>query len=494
MFEGRNVRILIGPPGTGKTYSLIQKVKEYLAMGIPPEEIAYCSFTTRAANEAISRAQQEFDLPRKRFMYFRTLHSLAFKLLQLNKNQVMRREHYKEFGEIIGMEFTNSYSNETERPTFIGDQGDLCLACYAYARARKIPIEQAWYEIEKPQIPPLSYVLEFADDLAKYKRKHDIYDFSDFLENCAKAINVKVFILDEAQDLTRQQWEFFDIVSRKATDIWIAGDDDQAIYNWAGADVRTFINLKGERTVLPVSHRLPKAIFDFSNSIIEQVSVRISKEWNPFNTLGNVLYLANLDNLKLQNGKSWLLLARYQHQLKQLRKMAYDQGVVFKDENRDLWSNQEAYVFAINRWKHFQQTKEISANDVVMISEFSTKIVEPRRISSMFSAHEFGDLISQDWEQVLDLLTHEQVSYVRALEANNEPLSGPGRVVISTIHAAKGGEADNVVILDGLTSDTYQSYLRDPDNEHRVFYVGCTRAKETLYIVPSNSPRRYFSY
>ena len=55
-------------------------------------------------------------------------------------------------------------------------------------------------------------------------------------------------------------------------------------------------------------------------------------------------------------------------------------------------------------------------------------------------------------------------------------------IEISTIHATKGREADNVIILPDMTYTTYKGMLKDPDNEHRVFYVAATRAKQNLYI------------
>ena len=62
------------------------------------------------------------------------------------------------------------------------------------------------------------------------------------------------------------------------------------------------------------------------------------------------------------------------------------------------------------------------------------------------------------------------------------------RVRLSTIHAAKGGEATNVVLLTDLTENTMRSYEKNPDDENRLFYVGATRTKENLHII---EPKKY---
>ena len=59
------------------------------------------------------------------------------------------------------------------------------------------------------------------------------------------------------------------------------------------------------------------------------------------------------------------------------------------------------------------------------------------------------------------------------------------RINLSTIHGAKGGECDNVVLLTDLTRNTQKGYDKNPDDEERLFYVGATRTKQTLHIVSS---------
>ena len=47
-------------------------------------------------------------------------------------------------------------------------------------------------------------------------------------------------------------------------------------------------------------------------------------------------------------------------------------------------------------------------------------------------------------------------------------------------------ERNNVVLLTDLTHNTNKSYLKNPDDESRLFYVGATRTKENLHIIRPN--------
>ena len=76
--------IVLGPPGTGKTHTLLEKVDDYLKT-TNPDRIGYFAFTKKAANEAKGRAMDKFNLSEDDLPYFRTLHSLAFRMLGIKK-------------------------------------------------------------------------------------------------------------------------------------------------------------------------------------------------------------------------------------------------------------------------------------------------------------------------------------------------------------------------------------------------------------------------
>ena len=74
--------IILGPPGTGKTTTLLNLVDEFIQKGTRPRQIGYFSFTKKAATEAATRAAQKFSLDMDNDLdNFRTLHSYDFRMI-----------------------------------------------------------------------------------------------------------------------------------------------------------------------------------------------------------------------------------------------------------------------------------------------------------------------------------------------------------------------------------------------------------------------------
>ena len=71
-------------------------------------------------------------------------------------------------------------------------------------------------------------------------------------------------------------------------------------------------------------------------------------------------------------------------------------------------------------------------------------------------------------------------------------MRGNPRIKLSTIHGAKGGEADNVIVLSDLSNKFMEEAHRNPDAMRRLFYVAVTRSKKNLFLVAPKDVGRAF--
>ena len=79
-----------------------------------------------------------------------------------------------------------------------------------------------------------------------FKKSKNLLDFTDMLDIFIKEETIPqldIIFVDEAQDLTTKQWKVIERINEYCKFRYIAGDDDQAIYRWAGADVKRFLNI-----------------------------------------------------------------------------------------------------------------------------------------------------------------------------------------------------------------------------------------------------------
>jgi superfamily I DNA/RNA helicase len=103
-----------------------------------------------------------------------------------------------------------------------------------------------------------------------------------------------------------------------------------------------------------------------------------------------------------------------------------------------------------------------------------------------------GLIASDVWFKSFEGLDPITENYIRNMRANGEQINKNPRIIMSTIHAAKGGEADKVLLLQDLTNAALETFSHDPDELHRLFYTGATRAKRELHVLdPKNFDRAY---
>lgn len=492
--------IVLGPPGCGKTTYLLGRVDEEMSNGIHPSRIAYVSFTRKAAQEAADRAQVKFNAKRESFPYFRTLHSLAYQQLNLRREQVLGAKQYKLLGETLGLTFSDYMEFEEGLP-MSAKNGDQVLYIVSMARARMQTPEEFFRGYQQGEVP-WHQVKQFVDTLAQYKRDEDMLDFPDMLDNFVSQcppLDIDVAFIDEAQDLSKQQWRMVLHAINKAKRVYIAGDDDQAIYRWSGADVDSFLDLKGNRRVLEQSYRLPRSVHALCERISQRISRRFAKTWRARDEEGQVNSLSMVEQLRWGDG-TYLLLARNRYLLQRLETFVRSSAIPYTIGARSSLDGDA--VRAIVSWEKLRRG---DVQDVESVRNVYAHLRSGSGVKRGFKALDgatgylsmadlkasFGLLRDDVWHDALERIAPEDREFMVAARRRGEKLTTKPRVHISTIHGVKGGEADHVVLLPDMAWRTYRDYEEDPDDEHRVAYVAASRARSTLTIVEPASSRAY---
>ncbi len=458
----QNITTIFGAPGCGKTTYLIGVLKDLLKT-YAPEEIAFVSFTKKGAYEGKERALEKFkQFTHAQFKFFRTLHSIAFSVLGYNRQRVIGKHHYKQFSKALGMRFTGYY---TEEFYHTDDQ-----YLFYYFLKNNNPKTASIYDDTIDQ-----WKANFVEhNYIKFKEWAGVKDFDDMLlEFIARnePLPVKVAIIDEAQDLTCLQWNFCEVAFRNCEKIFIGGDDDQAIYEWSGSDIDTFLSLPGDRVILDKSYRMQDKLLKYSKRFTNLIGKRVDKVFDPVGAGGGIYYHNTLDSVPLTEDESWYLLSRNNCFLKQYSDILKGHGYVFTHKHKR--SIHQNMIHAINCYERKRSGKELDIDDELLVRKFLR--IDYERGTPWYEALSFDVSDLDYYRNIIKTKGHQKDTNFH----------------VSTIHGVKGGEADNVVLMMDITRNVRKNVERNPDSEMRCLYVGCTRARKNLHIVYSTGRSGY---
>lgn len=498
-----NVVKFFGPPGCGKTTNLLNIVDQYLADGGDPRRIGFLSFTKKATSEARTRAAERFSMDLQHFPYFRTLHSLAFHQIGLRPNQVMQWQHYQEIGNALGVEFQGRRSNIEDGSLYGMSTGDRMLFVEGLARITKRSLRATW-ESQDDDIEWLA-LDQFSRTLQRYKQNNGLLDYTDMLEQfCEDAANAPAFdllLVDEMQDLSPLQFDCYRRLAARAKRIYVSADDDQCVHEWAGADVNEFLDLEGDVRVLDQSYRVPDNVHRLAGDIVHRISRRQEKNWHPKpGDPGNINWYAEADEVDLSQG-DWMLLARNGYKVRELEEMCFDQGWSYTSVGSSPLDSPN--LRAIMTWERLRKGGTARREEVEAVYKLTrAPWLTPGAMAALRRIPENQDLNIEAlqhncglaranlpiWHEFMVKFPEREKRYFLAARRKGETLTKKPRINISTIHASKGGEAQNVMVLTDVSQKSFEQQTRNPDSEHRCFYVAVTRTMQNLHLIAPRNP------
>jgi len=565
---------LFGGPGSGKTTALLDRVEDILEQdGVTFRDILVVSYTRAAAQEIRERLADRLDeSPRALQGNVCTMHAKAYELLDLSRADVIGESDKEDFCDQYGIDYEDEYSGagrRTARSTTIGNK-IIATSQWLQRTSREV---SDWYDVpfqwddEEVRLPPEiddnaqegnKYTPTWPSDDDRidipeairawrtYKGDEGKIGFADMLERVEQRsllpASVDYLVIDEFQDITTLQYDVYQEWKPHMKQVLIAGDDDQVVYSWQGADPALLLEEEvDEDVILPNSYRLPSNVLNAVNKEIRHIDQRQDKDLKPRTEGGAVEAKTNasmLDVVRMvrralvEGDGTIMVLFRARYQMFQFIDEFITEGVPFTSlTDQRMWTDRlTEYVYAVEALDAGEDVTGLQARrlaDMLQDSAFGTnerdalfdEIDERQEEAGIEDLEELmipAGVIEDhapfmpDPASASDMLrkvTNFQKKSVRSYFAIGEYQGmDTDRVRVGTIHSAKGREADHVFVGTDLTEKVVEQMVAtvdDPtdipgceeftktsspvpvltDNERRVFYVGMSRARERLVLL-----------
>lgn len=468
--------VIYGPPGTGKTRRCLKLIYDYIKSG-QLGKILFCSHTRAAAHEAMSRWPKDL----KHRVDIQTLHSVCFRALKLSRAQTVDFNKLKAFGEEFGID--------------MGEEGlgrDF-LEVLSLSRSKGISAVDAYMQSWRPGTE--SYFDAFAKSYQAWKDSFGYVDFDDMLALGKQRLTVDqvrypLIVIDEAQDLTPLHWRvvYRMIALLPKSRVIIAGDDDQALYAFAGADpagMPQFAEHTGaESQVLSQSFRITQQVYNVAQAIIANVKNRVPKAYVPRTGFdgkpaqGLYQVWPHMDYLQLSRDRDSLLLYADRFVRAEVEPILQENGHVYKALN--------GFPSPIDSRAGKALRTIMTHSDDEIINGDADELRSTVRNGLSAQGQQAWDSINRreilarirrdDWSNLYQLRP-QHADYFR-----NVDWKAPQNVRISTMHGAKGLQGDDVHLILSLSQAAWAQAATDPDSLHRLFYTAVTRTRENLYI------------
>lgn len=478
--HGNGNAVINALAGSGKTSTIVNAVKL-----IP----STCNALFIAFNKEIVK-ELEKKLEGVKNVQVKTLHSLGFLMIRRNLGTNIEIDEYK-YRTFIKKNIKQLSSADFDKMTtkliqqYTDNVIQLCdLGRYNLAQCEKDLLQVS----ARHDIPIIDDECDAVLNVLKWGKENTTsIDFTDMVwlpyELTLNPIGLQYdyIFIDECQDLNAAQRELFLRCFRRGTRFIAVGDKKQAIYSFAGADAKSFAKLQSLPNTttlpLPISYRCPKKVVNLANQFVDTMECR---EGAPD---GEIVH--NVSIKDIHDGD--MVLCRTKMPLIKLYMRYLRMGVKSYVRGQDI---------GLNLLRMVDKTEQIMLNvslqkDGVFARLYDDLFEERNRlmikrgmdledatlsnqIMNKYDSIKALEILAEGLTSARDL--HDRIENVFAESADG--------VCLSTIHKAKGLEANNVYILcKTLMPSRLATQDWEKEQEQNLMYVAYTRAKYKLGFV-----------
>ena len=274
--HGVGPALVLAGPGTGKTTTLVGRYVHLLRNGVDPGQIFVSTFTRKAAEELRRRIRRTARIDPKG-LPIGTFHSYCFRLT----------------GEPEVVESSRRYAILRDcMPDWKGDFESVLDAIDRFKDSLVSP-QQAQDRARQARKGDRDELQRVATAYACYQARlaeKGLVDFGDLVWKSIRLLRDRPsgqerfehLLIDEYQDINPAQDALITSLLAGGGQLWVVGDDDQAIYGWRGSDVRyitTFSDMHPGATtyLLKRNYRSSKLIVDVAQALVSQNTRRLPK-------------------------------------------------------------------------------------------------------------------------------------------------------------------------------------------------------------------------
>lgn len=514
-----------GSPGAGKSHQLQQFLKKEVNNGLGLGDFSFVTFTNAATDDVVPDVADILGVSKDdAHGAVRTLHSMALsevrragviddydKQIISQKSEKGKAENpYQEFADRNALTYEGVTVKDTEESGRDGGSADKLYKINSWLSLTRRPNDDA--RLAPFRMPwNTDIAVDLLDSWDTFKqsyyglRRFEHPDYVDEAIDRGLTPDIEVLFVDEFQDLSPQEYLYYKVIrdSNPVKRVYIAGDPNQSVYSFRAGTPHYFNETDYDNEIyLSETRRCRGEIADFARRVLN-VGPGADTDFNAHKDGGAVKFVDGESDTAIQealdtalaDGKVFML-ARTNSKVYSIKRWLKRNGYLFDahgDRQYSMWTMESLREIAGALRRLDGAGDKVNMKGINAVIAHSPADAKPDELEqrsgrlyttdSVWRAFPYADSVG-DIVSALDFEADTRDAIKQAA------LHGPGndheKIVVGTIHAAKGLEAPSVLLFNSYNKHLRDAYYGKADTrkeEHRLAYVGATRAEDRLFVV-----------